>query len=58
MGAVNQFKTMPKQDFKKKKKKKIAAYIYDNEIETPEWFEDHFQQNHKNGLGTGKGRNK
>ena len=58
MGAVNQFKAMPKQDFKKEDLKKIAAYIYDNEIETPEWFEDHFQQNHKNGLGTGKGRNK
>ena len=58
IGAVNKFKAMPKQAFEKADLKKIAAYIYDNEIETPEWFEDHFQQKHKNGQGMGKGRNK
>jgi hypothetical protein len=49
---------MPKQDFKEDDLTKIASYIYDNEIETPEWFEDHFQQKHKNGQGIGNGRNK
>jgi cytochrome c2 len=53
IGAVNQFKAMPKQAFKREDLKKIAAYIYDNKIETPVWFEDHFQQNHKNGHGMG-----
>ena len=60
IGAVNKFKAMPKQAFQEEDLKKIAAYIYENKIETPEWFEEHFQQNHKNGQGMGKGmgRNK
>lgn len=57
-GAVNQFKAMPKQAFSEDDLKKIATYIYENKIETPEWFEDHFQQNHKNGQGMGKGMGK
>ena len=55
IGAVNKFKAMPKQAFEEADLKKIAAYIYDNEIETPVWFEGHFQQNHKNGQGMGQG---
>ncbi|HAH54415.1 MAG TPA: hypothetical protein DCM02_03790 [Flavobacterium sp.] len=55
IGAVNKFKAMPKQAFAEEDLKKIATYIYDNEIETPEWFEGHFQQNHKNGQGMGNG---
>lgn len=58
IGAVNQFKTMPKQAFSEEDLKKIATYIYENKIETPEWFEEHFQQNHKNGQGMGKKNNK
>lgn len=54
-GAVNKFKAMPKQEFEEADLIKISAYIYDNEIETPEWFEGHFQQNHKNGQGMGNG---
>jgi hypothetical protein len=54
IGAVNQFKVMPKQAFSEEDLKKIATYIYENKIETPEWFEEHFQQNHKNGQGMGK----
>jgi len=55
IGAVNKFKAMPKQAFEEEDLRKIATYIYDNEIETPEWFEEHFQQNHKNGQGMGNG---
>ena len=55
IGAVNKFKAMPKQDFKEDDLRKIATYIYENEIETPVWFEGHFQQNHKNGQGMGMG---
>jgi mono/diheme cytochrome c family protein len=58
IGAVNKFKAMPKQAFQEEDLKKIATYIYDNEIETPEWFEGHFQQNHKNGQGMGQGMRK
>jgi len=57
IGAVNKFKAMPKQAFEEADLKKIATYIYENEIETPEWFEGHFQQNHKNGQGMGMGKN-
>jgi cytochrome c551/c552 len=56
IGAVNKFKAMPKQAFEEEDLKKIASYIYDNQIETPEWFEGHFQQNHKNGQGMGMGK--
>jgi cytochrome c553 len=56
--AVKQFNAMPKQAFDTADLKKIAAYIYDNKIETPVWFEAHFQQNHKNGQGMGMGMQK
>lgn len=55
IGAINKFKAMPKQAFEEADLKKIATYIYENEIETPVWFEGHFQQNHKNGQGMGQG---
>ena len=58
MIAVNNFNVMPKQAFSEDDLIKIASYIYDNEIESPKWFEDHFQENHKNGQGMGNGRNK
>ncbi|MDD5152115.1 MAG: c-type cytochrome [Flavobacterium sp.] len=54
-GAIDKFKPMPKQAFEEKDLRKIATYIYENQIETPVWFEDHFQQNHKNGQGMGMG---
>lgn len=58
IGAVNNFNVMPKQAFSEDDLIKIASYIYDNEIESPKWFEDHFKENHKNGQGMGNGRNK
>ncbi|VAW24755.1 hypothetical protein MNBD_BACTEROID04-1511, partial [hydrothermal vent metagenome] len=54
-GAVNQFKVMPKQLFKKEDLTKIAEYIYDNEIEQPAWFKSHFSTMHPNGMGSKKG---
>ncbi|WP_456442619.1 c-type cytochrome [Psychroserpens sp.] len=57
-GAVQQFKVMPKQVFNEADLKKIASYIYDNEIEQPDWFEAHFKEEHGgkgNGMGKGKG---
>jgi len=57
--AIKQFKAMPKQAFKEGDLVKIAAYIYDNEIERPEWFETHFKNEHGGegkGMGNGKGR--
>lgn len=57
-GAINKFNVMPKQNFNKEELNKIAMYVYDNEIETPAWFENHFQQKHKNSKGNRKGKNK
>jgi len=45
-GAVQQFKVMPKQVFNEDDLKKIAVYIYDNDIEQPDWFEAHFKEEH------------
>lgn len=54
-GAVMQFKVMPKQVFDKEELQKIANYMYENELEKPEWFEAHEKEMHGNGKGRGKG---
>lgn len=53
-GAVMQYKVMPKQPFKIDDLKKIATYIYDNEIEAPKWFAAHEKAMHGQGRGQGK----
>ncbi|MCK4561342.1 MAG: hypothetical protein KAT78_00390 [Flavobacteriaceae bacterium] len=58
-GAVAKFNVMPKQVFKEEDLKKIAVYIYDNELEEPDWFKAHEKEMHgENGRGMGMGRNK
>lgn len=58
-GAVRRFGVMPKQAYPEETIEKIADYMYDFEIDQPEWFEDHFNEEkgkHKgNGQGSGKG---
>lgn len=54
-GAVKRFGVMPKQAFPEKTIEQIAEYMYDFEIEQPEWFEDHFNEERGNGRGMGKG---
>lgn len=48
-GAVMKFKTMPKQPFKEEEMRKIATYIYHNELEEPLWFASHKKEIHRNG---------
>lgn len=48
-GAVNRFKVMPYAPYKEKDLQRIAAYLYDNEIEKPEWFDAHFKEMHPDG---------
>lgn len=48
-GAVKQFNVMPKQVYKKEDLEKIALYIYENELEAPEWFAEHEKEMHGNG---------
>lgn len=43
-GAVKRFGLMPVMAFTDKQLKTIAEYLYDNEIESPAWFESHFKE--------------
>lgn len=52
-GAVNRFGLMPKQAFPEETIQKIADYMFDFKIEQPEWFEEHYNQQHGNGNGKG-----
>lgn len=45
-GAVRRFGVMPYQKFNQKEIEAIAAYMYDYEIEEPEWFKSHWEKEH------------
>lgn len=57
-GAVQQFNIMPKQPFDKEEISSIAKYMFENELETPSWFQKHFKEEHPNGMGKSNGENK
>jgi len=52
-GAVRRFGVMIKQPFSEDDIKLIAEYMFDNDIEQPEWFEDH-EKGNKKGKQKGK----
>lgn len=54
-GAITNFNIMPKQPFDKDEINSIAQFIYSNTLETPEWFQQHFTDEHPNGMGNGQG---
>ena len=54
-GAVMQFNVMPKQVFVKEELQKIAEFMFENELEKPEWFENHERGMHRGGGGNGRG---
>jgi cytochrome c553 len=43
-GAVNKFGIMPKLQFSEETINQISDYMFDHEIEQPEWFEEHFNE--------------
>ncbi|SDS24560.1 Protein of unknown function [Formosa sp. Hel1_31_208] len=57
-GAVRRFGLMPKQVFPEETIKHISDYIYDNDIEQPGWFKEHFksEKGKHNGKGQGHGK--
>ncbi|SDI53308.1 c-type heme family protein [Winogradskyella thalassocola] len=55
-GAVKRFGVMPKQAFAEKTIEQIADYMYDNHIEQPEWFQEHFNEERGKGMGNGQGK--
>lgn len=57
-GAVNRFGVMPAQHFPEGVVAQIASYMYDYQIEEPEWFNSHRKQNgFGNFVQTGKKSN-
>ena len=53
-GAHAKFGPMPYMPNPDDAVAQIADYIYDNEIERPEWFDAHFQKAHQKGSGMGE----
>ena len=45
-GAVSRFGVMSKMAYPESVIEKIGDYMYDNELEKPDWFEAHYQKNH------------
>lgn len=43
-GAIDRFGPMPKQNFKSEDLFKIATYVYENDLDEPDWFTAHFQE--------------
>ena len=56
--AVKKFGVMAKIDYPEETIKEIADYLYSNDIEKPEWFDDHYNQERGNGKGIGNGKGK
>lgn len=50
-GAHTKFGPMPYLPNPESDIAQIADYIYDNELERPEWYDGHFQKTHKKGKG-------
>ena len=57
-GAIRRFKLMPAMPLPAEDLTKIAAYIYSDDVEKPEGFDEHYQQEHGKGMGKGKGKGK
>ncbi|MGG8498124.1 c-type heme family protein [Tenacibaculum sp. TC6] len=54
-GAVKRFGVMPYQKFEEKDLKKIANYLFNYEIEEPEWFKEHWKSEQGKGyINSGK----
>lgn len=50
-GALEKFGVMPKVFLSDEDLSKIATYMYDTELEAPEWFEKHYEKEHRKGKG-------
>ncbi|AJR04425.1 c-type cytochrome [Siansivirga zeaxanthinifaciens] len=46
-GAVKRFGVMPKQILPDETIEKIGNYIYDYDIEKPDWFDNHYKKMHQ-----------
>ena len=57
-GAVGEFNLMPKPATPEEDLKKIVKFIYENELQQPDWYEEHYKQMHGEGQGMGMGMKK
>ena len=53
-GPIRRFGIMPKSTLDKDQIKLITAYIFDNELEAPNWFPDHFAKEKGQSWKSGK----
>ena len=51
-GAIKKFGLMPYQFYPENTIRQIADYMFDNEVEKPEWFEAHYNKMHGDGPRT------
>ena len=45
-GPLRRFGLMPKNNLNDEEVKALVAFIYDNDIEAPSWFAEHFEEQH------------
>lgn len=55
-GAVKRFGVMPNQPFPDETIRQIADYMYDFDIDQPDWFEAHFKEETSTAKGHGMGK--
>ena len=55
-GAIRNFGLMPYAPYPEATVEQIADYMFDYDIDQPEWFEDHFNEERGQGMGRGKGQ--
>ncbi|NRR92491.1 DUF3365 domain-containing protein [Winogradskyella undariae] len=62
LGAVKRYGVMPKQHFPEETIAEISEYMFDFEIDQPEWFEEHYNKGNRNqkgrGMSNGQGNKK
>lgn len=55
-GAIRKFGIMPFASYAESDIEQIADYMYDNAIEEPSWFQEHYDEEHGKGKGRGQGK--
>ena len=55
-GAIRNYGLMPYAPYPEKTIEQIGDYMFDNDIEQPEWFQDHFNEEKGKGRGMGRGQ--
>lgn len=46
-GAIEKFNLMPQLGYSKEQLTAVAEYLYETEIEQPEWFQKHYEEEHQ-----------